>query len=147
MKLHKTIAGCGGIGNLKGGGSIAAAATCIAWWFAQPDGKFHEVMIAATAVVTLTGTWSATRVEPFWGKDSSKVVIDEVAGMCISLLFVPVTVQWIITAFVLFRFFDIVKPLYIRKTENLPAGWGVMADDVLSGIYANLVLQAIRQYI
>lgn len=144
IQLHKTIAGCAGIGNLKGGGSIAAAVTCIAWWYAQADGNDNKVMIAVTVIITLIGVWTATRVEPYWGKDSSKVVIDEVAGMCISLLFVPVTVQWLIAAFVLFRFFDIVKPLYIRRTEALPAGWGVMADDVLSGVYANLVLQVIR---
>lgn len=136
-----------GIGHLKGGGSIAAAVTCIAWWFAQPDGNFHGAMILATGVITLIGIGVATKVEPHWGKDSSKVVIDEVAGMCVSLLFVPVTPVWMITGFVLFRFFDMVKPLYIRKTEALPSGWGVMADDLLSGIYANLVLQAIRHWI
>jgi phosphatidylglycerophosphatase A len=69
------------------------------------------------------------------------VVIDEIAGMCVSLLFIPVTVGYVAAAFILFRFFDIVKPLYIRRTEKLPKGWGVMLDDVVAGIYANILLQ------
>lgn len=132
-----------GIGYLKGGGSIAAAFTCLAWWFAQAGAHAQGMLITITVITTLLGAWSATRVERDWGKDSSKVVIDEVAGMCTSLLFVPLKIKWILLAFVLFRFFDIVKPLYIRRTETLPAGWGVMADDILSGIYANLLLQLI----
>jgi phosphatidylglycerophosphatase A len=75
-----------------------------------------------------------------WGKDSSKVVIDEVAGMLITLLFIPVTVNNLMVGLLLFRFFDIAKPLGIRKMEDLPKGWGVMADDVLAGIYAHIVL-------
>jgi phosphatidylglycerophosphatase A len=61
--------------------------------------------------------------------------------MCISLLFIPVTINYVIAALVLFRFFDIVKPFYIKKMEALPGGLGVMMDDVLAGIYANIVLQ------
>jgi len=89
------------------------------------------------------GIWSSSKVEKEWGKDSSKVVIDEAAGMCLSLLFLPVKLKFIITAFILFRFFDIVKPLYIRNLERLPHGWGVMADDLLSGIYTNIIMQII----
>jgi phosphatidylglycerophosphatase A len=143
MRLHKWIASCFGIGYSKGGGTIAALVTCVAWWLLQRDSGFTNWMIIVTIVITLIGIGSSTMVEPAWGKDSSRVVIDEVAGMCISLLFVPPTVKWIAIGLLLFRFFDIVKPLYIRKAEALPAGWGVMADDVLAGIYANLVLQLI----
>jgi phosphatidylglycerophosphatase A len=69
-----------------------------------------------------------------------------VAGMCITLLFIPVTWQYLLTGLVLFRFFDIVKPGYIRKSEALPAGWGVMADDILAGIYSNILLQLIVHF-
>ena len=143
MRIHKWIAGCFGIGHIKGGGTIAAMICCVIWWFVQNDGVFNKWMIVVTAVITIIGIWSATVVEKDWGKDSSRVVIDEVAGMCIGLLFIPVTVKWIVVGLVLFRFFDIVKPLYIRKAEALHAGWGVMADDILAGIYTNLVLQVI----
>ena len=143
MRIHKWIAGCFGIGHIKGGGTIAAMICCVIWWFVQNDGVFNNWMIAVTAVITIIGIWSATVVEKDWGKDSSRVVIDEVAGLCIGLLFIPVTIKWIVVGLVLFRFFDIVKPLYIRKAEALHAGWGVMADDILAGIYTNLVLQVI----
>jgi phosphatidylglycerophosphatase A len=63
--------------------------------------------------------------------------------MCISLLFLPVNWKYVLAGLVLFRFFDIRKPLLIRKLEVLPGGWGVMFDDVLAGIYSNLILQVV----
>jgi len=89
------------------------------------------------------GIISGDVVESVWGKDHQRVVIDEVAGMGVALLIIPLKLEYYIMAFILFRFFDIVKPLYIRRLEALPGGWGVMADDVLAGIYANVVLQLI----
>jgi phosphatidylglycerophosphatase A len=77
------------------------------------------------------------------GKDNQRVVIDEVAGMCIALLWIPVQLPYLLFAFLLFRFFDIVKPLLIKKVEKLPGGLGVMLDDVLAGLNANLLLQLI----
>jgi phosphatidylglycerophosphatase A len=94
-------------------------------------------------ILLLVGIWSASLVEKEWGHDSNRVVVDELLGMCISLFLVPVTWKYIAVAFVLFRFFDIVKPLYIRKAESWPGGWGVMADDLLAGIYSNILLQLI----
>ena len=61
--------------------------------------------------------------------------------MLVALLFIPVSVVNVLIALVLFRFFDILKPLMIRRLEKLPGGWGVMGDDVLAGIYSNIVLQ------
>lgn len=146
MQVHKWITSCFGIGYLKGGGTIAAMVTCLLWWLLARDGV-SGTAIAVTVAVTIIGIGSSTIVEKDWGKDSSRVVIDEVAGMCISLLFVPITIQWIVIALVLFRFFDIVKPLYIRKAEALPAGWGVMTDDILAGVYSNIVLQLVIYFI
>jgi len=68
-------------------------------------------------------------------------VIDEVAGMAITLLYVPQNVWYVIISLVAFRCFDIIKPLGIRSAEKLPKGWGVMADDILAGIYALTVIQ------
>jgi phosphatidylglycerophosphatase A len=142
-QLHKMIATSLGIGYVgKGGGTVAAVFTCLCWDFWQLHfGPALWETVALTAFIVLIGTISSDAVEPFWGKDDKKVVIDEVAGMCISLLFLPSTIPYIITGLVLFRFFDIVKPLYIRKAEKLPGGYGVMLDDVLAGICANILLQ------
>ena len=96
--------------------------------------------LLAVVLVTLAGTWAGSRVEKMHGaKDPQRVVIDEVAGQFIALIAVPIQFEgwWtIILAFLLFRFFDIVKPYPARKFENLHGGLGIMADDVVAGIYA-----------
>jgi phosphatidylglycerophosphatase A len=146
IQFHKWFASCLGIGYVKGGGTLAAVLCCALWYLVQADGHFNKIMILAAAAVIATGTWSAAKAEVVWGKDSSRIVIDEVAGMCISLLFVPVSLQYLITGLLLFRFFDIVKPLFIRRAETLPGGWGVMMDDVLAGVYTNILLQVIIHF-
>lgn len=96
--------------------------------------------LTAALLVAMAGTWAASRVEKLHGvKDPGKVVIDEVAGQLIALVAVPVVVgTWwtIIASFLLFRFFDIVKPYPARKLESLHGGLGIMADDVVAGAYA-----------
>jgi phosphatidylglycerophosphatase A len=144
MLFHKLISTSLGIGYIgKGAGTVAAVACCICWYLAWVSGYNPVTTIITTILITLIGVWSSDVVSKIWGKDPSRVVIDEVAGMCISLLFIPVTLKYVIIALVLFRFFDIVKPLFIRKLEVFPGGWGIMLDDVLAGIYANIILQAV----
>lgn len=143
IKIHKTVASLFGIGYIKGGGTVAAAVCCVPWYLLGESESFGSVSIILTLMLTAIGVWTAQSVEADWGKDSGKVVIDEAAGMMISLLFVPPTLPYIITGFVLFRLLDITKPLLIRKTESLPGGWGVMLDDVIAGVYANLLLHTI----
>jgi phosphatidylglycerophosphatase A len=101
---------------------------------------FELVIVFAIALV---GTWAATRTENLSArKDPGKVVIDEVAGQFIALIPVPFVLgaAWwsVIVAFILFRFFDIVKPYPARKLESLPGGLGIMADDLIAGVYAAL---------
>ncbi len=142
IKLHKLLATGLGIGYMgKGGGTVAAMAACVVWYIAFSSNSSLMATVAITATVTVYGIWASSQLEQDWGKDSSKIVIDEIAGMFITLLFVPATIINIAIGLVLFRFFDIAKPLYIRKLEKLPKGWGVMGDDVLAGIYANIILQ------
>ena len=146
ITISKQIASCLGIGYMRGGGTIARAVTATLWYLIQLKGDNYVASLFFTVIIVVTGIWTATKVEADWGKDSSRVVIDEVAGMCIALLFIPVRPGYIITGLALFRFFDIVKPLMIRRAESLPGGWGVMADDVVAGIYSNLVLQLMVWY-
>jgi len=138
--IASIIATAGGIGFLvKGGGTAAAVVFCIAWYF-FPMGYVYQALLLA--VLLVAGIWSASKMEAVWEHDSNKIVIDEVAGMMITLAFLPQKGVYIITGCVLFRFFDILKPLGIRRAELLPRGMGVMADDVLAGIYAQLILRA-----
>ncbi|TXK37335.1 phosphatidylglycerophosphatase A [Pontibacter qinzhouensis] len=144
IRVHKLVSTSLGIGYIgKGGGTVAAVATCICWYFVfrAGGGQLVSWQPLLLLVVTALGIWSAGAVEPLWGKDDKKVVIDEVAGMGISLLFLPVTLGYIVAALVLFRFFDIAKPLLIRRLERVEGGWGVMLDDVVAGVYTNLLLQ------
>jgi phosphatidylglycerophosphatase A len=144
MLFHKLISTSLGIGYIgKGAGTVAAVACSICWYLAWQHGYQLVPSLIITAVITLLGIWSSGVVSTIWGKDPARVVIDEVSGMCISLLFVPVSIKYVISALILFRFFDIVKPLYIRKLEKFPGGWGIMLDDVLAGLYANILLQII----
>ena len=147
MLFHKITSTSLGIGYIgKGSGTVAATATCIVWYFAQLNESNFMTTLAITLLITMLGIWSANVVEVIWGKDHQRVVIDEVAGMCIALVWVPVTPVNIVLALLLFRFFDILKPLFIKNLEKLPGGWGVMSDDILAGVYANILLQIILKF-
>lgn len=142
IKAARAIATCG-IGYMgKGGGSVAAAAYCVVWLLVAENISTVWSIVLALAILFL-GTWSSYKVESGWGHDSSKVVIDEVAGMMITLLWAPVDIKYALAGFILFRFFDILKPLGIKSAERLPGGWGVMADDVLAGVYAFALLRLV----
>lgn len=137
--IASVIATAGGIGFLrKGGGTAAAVVFCVAWYY-FPIGYVYQALLLLALLAA--GTWSASHMETVWEHDSNRIVIDEVAGMMITLAFLPHQPAVIVTGCVLFRFFDIVKPLGIRRAETLPRGLGVMADDVLAGVYAQLLLR------
>jgi phosphatidylglycerophosphatase A len=133
----KLVASILGIGYLKGGGTYAALLTTIVWYLLTPNIGFQ---ILAAIIFFILSIWAGNVVEKEWGKDSSKVVIDEVIGMIIALMFLPITWKWSLAAFVLFRFFDIVKPLGIRRLEKYKGGFGVTIDDVAAGLIANIIL-------
>lgn len=141
--MIKLIASIGGIGFLKGGGTIAAAVWSIVWYLLQMHNGNLSFQIVSFILITILGVWTGNIVEKDWGKDSSKVVIDEVAGVGLALIGSPVQWYYVLIGLALFRFFDIVKPLGIRKVEAFPKGWGVMADDILAGLYSLIILQLI----
>jgi phosphatidylglycerophosphatase A len=141
MKFHALVASVLGIGYIgKGGGTIAAIAYCIIWFILPAGYETGNWQVLITVIIIILGTWSSNEVDNIWGKDSNKVVIDEIAGMAISLLFIPKNIWYMLITLVAFRFFDIMKPFGIRKAESLPRGWGVMADDILAGVYALTVV-------
>jgi phosphatidylglycerophosphatase A len=146
MKIYKTIASVLGIGYVgKGGGTIAALFYCIIWLLLPAAYSDSLWQIVITFFIIAAGVICGNKVDGVWGKDSSKVVIDEVAGMAITLLFVPHKLLYVFIALALFRFFDIVKPLGIKQLEKWPAGWGVMADDILAGVYALVLIHLLLQ--
>lgn len=101
-------------------------------------------------VSTLVSIAPINRLEKHWGADPSRVVVDEMAGVWVTLLAVPATMEWqyVLGAFLLFRIMDIVKPLGCRWLDkNLHGGWGVMLDDILAGVYGAVALWGIRMVV
>lgn len=147
IKGHKLIATFFGIGYIrKGAGTVAAVLVCIFWLLIAAGNLTAYWQVFITIFVCIAGVWSANAVDVVWGKDSNRVVIDEVAGMLITLIAMPANWKYVLAGLIFFRFFDILKPLFIRRLEALPKGWGVVADDVLAGIYAHVLLATIAAF-
>ena|SRR5687767_12379956 len=101
------------------------------------------VLVLIVTLLTWVGIWAASRTEDLLGrKDPGVVVIDEVAGLLLTFLFIPIPAKpWMmVTGFLLFRAFDIVKPYPARRLESLHSGMGIMADDIVAGAYAAIAV-------
>src|SRR5262245_8250975 len=102
------------------------------------------VLVGLVLLVSAAGVAAGTRVARRVGlEDPGLVVVDEVAGMWVTLLFLPVTPLLAGLGFFAFRAMDIFKPWPARNLEHLPRGWGIMADDLMAGVYANLLLRVL----
>lgn len=139
---------CSGFWPWGPGTAGALLATLI--WFGCSAFLGGAVLVLTTILLILVfqvlGIWAANRLEPYWGEDPSRVVVDEMVGVWIALLAAPAGhLYYGIAAFVLFRFFDIVKPFGVRHMEKMGGGVGVMMDDVLAGMYSYFVLFAAQQ--
>lgn len=135
-----------GIGRLRPGpGTWGSGATTLLWAlvaYKLPPGLRAPSAIGLAVFVILIGIPAATRVARAYStKDPQFVVIDEVAGQLIALIYVPLSWKTFLAAFILFRGFDIIKPPPVRQIERLPDGSGIVLDDVAAGIYALIVMQ------
>lgn len=144
--IHQLIATGLGVGHFPYGPGTMGALLAVLIWFLTASFVSYPVCLAITlglvVVFSFIGAWSSSVTERYWGEDPSKVVIDEVVGQWIALLAVPAAYSWwhVLAAFILFRFFDITKPLGVRKMEQIKGGWGIMADDILAGCYSAILL-------
>jgi len=134
-----TVGPCGFVPRAPGMvGSVAGVAL---FWAVRLAHSFWLEAVVLIAV-TLVGVVAASEAESkYQRRDPGHVVIDEVAGMLLTLLAVPVGVGGVMIGFVAFRVFDIVKPFPARQVEALPGGWGVMVDDLVAGLYAQGALR------
>ena len=142
-----------GAGLLKPGpGTYGSAAALLLWWGAAHVlhagvGALAVLTFVAAVAATLVGIPAATIVAREAGReDPGFVVIDEVAGQWITLLFAPVSWKTLLMGFILFRAFDILKPPPVRQLERLPEGTGIVVDDVAAGLYALLVMQLVLHF-
>jgi phosphatidylglycerophosphatase A len=123
-------------------GTVASALTVLLLWLVPFT---RAGLILFLAVVVIIGTWAAHHAEAaIGGKDPGAIVIDEVAGMALSVVVFPLTVPVLATGFLLFRLFDIVKPFPARGSQRIGGGVGVMVDDLIAGVYALIVVGLMR---
>ena len=152
MNKFLVIIGSGGLGHklpLFPGtfGTLEALALYLAvltWAPEQANLWVYGFIILFTVLSLALGGLSE---QYFKAKDPHPFVLDEVAGFFCAVIFLPTTCFYIIGAFILFRIFDIWKPFPIRRLQDLPAGVGIVADDLLAGFYANICCQIIRDLI
>lgn len=142
-RVAVAIATVGGAGwSPVAPGTVGSAVALGLIWF-LPGGRVG--LVAFFVVVTVVGVWAADRAERrLGGKDSGAIVVDEVAGMTLSVMFFPRTPAVLLAGFVLFRIFDVVKPPPAGASQDLPGGVGVMVDDLIAGLYAAAVLALAR---
>jgi phosphatidylglycerophosphatase A len=141
-RLALAIATVGGIGHVPfAPGTFGSAVGLIVWWLLGPSAILQGAGIVA---VFAAGVWSAGVCERHCRRtDPGHVVIDEVVGMLITLFMIPVGWAGAFGAFLLFRLADVIKPYPANRFESLHGGLGVMADDCMAGVYANLALRLI----
>jgi phosphatidylglycerophosphatase A len=135
-----------GAGRLRPGPGTWGSAAAVLLWAAishwTPPGLQAGVLAGMSLFAVAIGIPAATRfARASELKDPQSVVIDEVAGQWVSLLFAPVSWKTLLLAFILFRAFDILKPPPVRQLERLPEGMGIVIDDFAAGLYALLVMQ------
>jgi len=133
--LARFIATLGPVGSTPIAPATAGSAVvALAGYFIQVPALWVALLlILACAALAV---WSAGQAELVLGHDAKPIVIDEVVGQSLALLFVPHSPLAFLAAFVLFRGFDVWKPLGAREIQRLPGGWGVVADDVVAGLAA-----------
>ena len=137
------------LGRTKGGKRIrinyaGTWGTIPAWLIVYFLFEGDQFALGVAAIVTFfLSVWSAGVAEKAYGHDAKKIVIDEWAGMFVSLIMVPFSLPNYLIAFVAFRIFDVAKIPPSRQSERLPGGWGITMDDIVAGIHANILMQVL----
>lgn len=144
--MARVIATVGGLGYAPiAPGTVASLPVALAVWALVPTAPG---LIGAAIIVTVVGIWAAGREEAYLGRhDPTCLVVDEAAGMLVALVALPLGLGWVLAAFVLFRVMDVWKPFPIDGLQRLPGGYGVVLDDVLAGVYANVLLQLLGRLV
>lgn len=129
-------------------GTVGSAAGLVLYLILVKSGALVEGSpvgwVITLAALFAVGVPAAHRCEKLYGHDARPIVIDEVWGMLVSLVYLPATWKWILAAFLLFRFFDVVKPPPARHAERVSGGLGIMLDDGVAGLYTLVILHVAR---
>lgn len=144
-RLAVLICTFGGIGySPVAPGTAGSLAGLVLYGIFRRAGVTAPVEAAIIVALVLAGAWSGTIAERHFGTtDPSAGVIDEVAGMLVTLFWLPVSWPLAVAGFLVFRLLDVIKPFPARRFEALHGGWGMMADDLMAAVYANIVLRGL----
>jgi Phosphatidylglycerophosphatase A and related proteins len=124
-------------------GTFGSIAGVLLWAFFMPD-NYRIQFISVITMFFISVLFSSLAEKVYGKKDDQRIVIDEVAGMWLTLLFLPKTLVFLIAGFILFRLFDVTKPFFIKKLQNIKGGLGITIDDIAAGLIANIILQALN---
>ena len=126
-------------------GTWGSLAMVVLWWVGLGSLK-GWILFIIFASTTALGVWLCGIGEERWGKDAGVIVWDEMVGQMVALWGSPISLLHLGSAFILFRLLDVVKPFPIHQSQRLPRGWGVMADDIIAGGVAALMMWIIRKF-
>jgi phosphatidylglycerophosphatase A len=142
MRLGLFVATCGYIGYLPvAPGTFGSAVGLVLFALIRWSGSV-AIELGAIALLLALGVWSGNLAEQHFGRvDPAPVVLDEVAGMLITLALIPVTLSGAFVGFFIFRLFDVIKPWPANRLEALPGGLGMMADDAMAAVYGNVAMR------
>ena len=129
MRLAGILSTCFGLGFFPVAPGTVVSLAAVFCYLSLPVFQNFPVFVVAIVLASITGVWSGGVMEEKYGDDPSVVTIDELAGQMLGFLF--------------FRFFDIAKPGPVDRAQRFPGGWGIMADDLLAGLFANLSVHAV----
>jgi len=143
LPVAKMLSTCFGIGYFPfAPGTVTSVAAVLCYWFIP---ALHQplLLLSLVALCTVGGVWAGGVMEGEYGDDPSIVTIDELAGQWLALAFVPDGLLPVLLSLAFFRFFDIAKPGPVDALQRLPGGLGIMADDLLAGLFANVALRGV----
>ena len=123
-------------------GSLVALVIYLLPGFENPT-----LLMFAISICIVFGVGLGSKFEKVYGKDPRQFTLDEVVGTWISLIFVPKSIMFVSTAFVLWRILDIIKPFPARLSERLKGGWGIMIDDVIAGFYTLIFMHILIYFV
>jgi len=147
-KISLNLSTMGMIGYLPAPGTMATFVTLFIVYLIN----FFKVNLFGYFIflifITIVSFWAIKKsLFYFKNQDPAQIVLDEFLGCLIAFFAIPVTGTSLIIGMILFRFFDIIKPLGISKLEKYKGAWGIIMDDVAAGIFSNVILQIIKAYV
>ncbi|MCF6242118.1 MAG: phosphatidylglycerophosphatase A [Bacteroidales bacterium] len=155
MRIHKIIASGFGTGYalIAPGTAGSILGVLLFWIINYLFTGFHIdsriilfLNLFAIIFLMILGTYSIKKVHTQWEHDAAKIVVDEIVGVWIAAFALPFSWIYYFYALIIFRFYDIVKPLFIKKIDQMNNDWSVMLDDVLAGIYSFITIQTLLHF-